>query len=126
MSLSNTARHTSGTSTTTTTTSPVATSVRRAYYDPPQNMTMTLPLSGLSPPSKGFFAPSSLPNSRSDVSANGAVSSAVPSRGRRRESITGQMRRKATDTASAAGAGGASLLSMSRGAAGMPASPNGR
>ncbi len=89
-------------------------------------MTMTLPLSGLSPPSKGFFAPSSLPNSRSDVSANGAVSSAVPSRGRRRESITGQMRRKATDTASAAGAGGASLLSMSRGAAGMPASPNGR
>ncbi|SJX66343.1 uncharacterized protein SRS1_16664 [Sporisorium reilianum f. sp. reilianum] len=85
-----------------------------------------MPLTGLSPPSKGFFAPSSMPTSRTDASSNGGISSAVPSRGRRRESITGQMRRKATDTASAAGAGGASGLSMSRAAAGGPGSPTGR
>uniref|UniRef100_V5EAB9 Putative zinc finger protein n=2 Tax=Kalmanozyma brasiliensis (strain GHG001) TaxID=1365824 RepID=V5EAB9_KALBG len=89
-------------------------------------MTMTMPLSGLSPPSKGFFAPSSMPNSRTDASSNGVISSAVPSRGRRRESITGQMRRKGTDTISAAGAGGASALSMSRAANGGPGSPTGR
>ncbi|CDU24288.1 uncharacterized protein SPSC_03359 [Sporisorium scitamineum] len=85
-----------------------------------------MPLTGLSPPSKGFFAPSSMPTSRSDASSNAGISSAVPSHGRRRESITGQMRRKATDTASAAGAGGASGLSMSRAAAGAPGSPTGR
>lgn len=85
-----------------------------------------MPLASLSPPSKGFFSPSSMPNPRTDASPHGAVSSAVPSRGRRRESMTGQMRRKATDTASAAGAGGASGLSMSRAAAGMPGSPSGR
>ncbi|GAC94236.1 potential zinc finger protein [Pseudozyma hubeiensis SY62] len=113
-------------SATTTTTCTVASPVRRAYNELPQTMTMTMPLTGLSPPSKGFFAPSSMPNSRTDASSNGAISSAVPSRGRRRESITGQMRRKATDTASAAGAGGASGLSMSRAAAGGPGSPNGR
>ncbi|SPC66459.1 uncharacterized protein UHOD_08579 [Ustilago sp. UG-2017b] len=109
-----------------TTTTTVASSVRRAYHDQPQAMTMTMPLAGLSPPNKGFFAPSSMPNARADGSSNGGISSSVPSRGRRRESITGQMRRKATDTASAAGAGGASGLSMSRGAAGIPTSPNGR
>lgn len=87
---------------------------------------MTMPLTGLSPPSKGFFAPSSVPTSRSDAPTTGVISSAVPSRGRRRESITGQMRRKAFDTASAAGSGGASGLSMSRVAAGGPGSPNGR
>ncbi|KAJ1575955.1 hypothetical protein NDA11_004152 [Ustilago hordei] len=100
-----------------TTTTTVASSVRRAYHDQPQAMTMTMPLAGLSPPNKGFFAPSSMPNARADGSSNGGISSSVPSRGRRRESITGQMRRKATDTASAAGAGGASGLSMSRAAA---------
>ncbi|KAJ1020312.1 hypothetical protein NDA18_005908 [Ustilago nuda] len=109
-----------------TTTTTVASSVRPAYHDQPQAMTMTMPLAGLSPPNKGFFTPSSMPSARTDGSSNGGISSSVPSRGRRRESITGQMRRKATDTASAAGAGGASCLSMSRGAAGIPTSPNGR
>ncbi|PWY97903.1 hypothetical protein BCV70DRAFT_213272 [Testicularia cyperi] len=84
-----------------------------------------MPLSSLSPPSKGFFAPSSLPNPRQEHQGSGSISSAVPSRGRRRESITGQMRRKATETTMAAGGGGASGLSMSRGTGG-PASPNGR
>ncbi|SPO30438.1 uncharacterized protein UTRI_06368 [Ustilago trichophora] len=127
MSFSNSAgRFSESSGSTTTTTYTVASPVRRAYHEQPQAMTMTMPLSGLSPPSKGFFAPSSMPSSRSDASNNGVISSAVPSRGRRRESITGQMRRKATDTASAAGGGGASGLSMSRAATGGPASPNGR
>ncbi|SNX87833.1 uncharacterized protein MEPE_06544 [Melanopsichium pennsylvanicum] len=124
MSFSNSAGRFSESSGSTTTTT-VSNPVRRAYLEQPHGMTMTMPLTSLSPPSKGFFAPSSMPNSRSDAASNGAISSAVPSRGRRRESITGQMRRQATGTASAAGGGGASGLSMSR-AGGGPSSPNGR
>ncbi|KAN0064907.1 hypothetical protein ACQY0O_001964 [Thecaphora frezii] len=102
----------------------IPSSIRHTYDT--KEMTSTIPLSSFSPPSKGYFTPSSsLPATQSDgfPSAAASAPSLGPTRGRRRESLTGQMRRKASETTAAAG-GGASGLSMTRGQ--TPGSPVGQ
>ncbi|SPO37588.1 uncharacterized protein PSFLO_03063 [Pseudozyma flocculosa] len=102
----------------------IPSSIRNTYDT--KEMTSTIPLTSFSPPSKGYFTPSSsLPPSRSETMATATANapSVGPTRGRRRESLTGQMRRKASVTTAAAG-GGASGLSITRGQA--PGSPNGQ
>ncbi|PWN52004.1 hypothetical protein IE53DRAFT_367584 [Violaceomyces palustris] len=97
----------------TTQTYTIPSSMRNTYET--GQTTSTIPLQGFSPPPKGFFANA---GASGDDLPPASSPSMVPNRGRRRESLTGQMRRKVSETTSAAG-GGASAFGLSRSPSGV-------